>query len=186
GVLSTGVREPGRRRLRVESRAMPKPRSVYACTECGARAPRWLGRCPECGAWSSLIEEPVASAAPARALLRDAPGGGPGGLREVGPGASARLATGIVELDRVLGGGLVPGSVVLLGGEPGVGKSTLALQLAARLCERGARVLYVSGEESPEQIRLRAERLSGGLDPAAAAGTARDSHHAPRRPGADT
>jgi len=148
---------------------MPKPRSVYACTECGARAPRWLGRCPECGAWSSLIEEPVAPA-PARSSPRDATGRAPLALREVALDAGARLATGIGELDRVLGGGLVPGSVVLLGGEPGVGKSTLALQVAARVCERGARVLYVSGEESPEQIRLRAERLGGGFDPAGPAG----------------
>jgi DNA repair protein RadA/Sms len=141
-------------------------RSVYACTTCGAQQPRWLGRCPECGAWSSLVEEPVAGsgASPAapRDLLRVEPGpastGKPRALREIEASSTPRRPTGIPELDRVLGGGLVPGSVVLLGGEPGVGKSTLALQLAAGL-EGFGPFLYVTGEESPEQLRLRAQRL---------------------------
>jgi DNA repair protein RadA/Sms len=121
-----------------------------------------MGRCPECGSWSSLVEE-SAGAGPtaatpelAVALASDAPGK-PRALAEIDAEAQPRLRTNVPELDRVLGGGLVPGSVVLLAGEPGVGKSTLALQLAAGLAP--ARVLYVSGEESPEQIRLRAERL---------------------------
>jgi len=144
---------------------MPKPRSVFACTECGAQAPRWLGRCPECGAWSSLVEEPIGAAPPAPTAGRVAAlGRGPLALREVALDRVGRLETGIGEFDRVLGGGLVPGSVVLLGGEPGVGKSTLALQLAAGLSARSASVLYVSGEESPEQIRLRFERLAGASD----------------------
>jgi len=141
-----------------------RARSVYACTTCGAQQPRWLGRCPECGAWSTLVEEAAAGAgggAP-RDLLRVEPGpaGGakPRQLREIEASATPRRATGIPELDRVLGGGLVPGSVVLLGGEPGVGKSTLALQLAAGLQALGP-FLYVTGEESPEQLRLRAQRL---------------------------
>jgi DNA repair protein RadA/Sms len=151
---------------------MPKARSIFACTECGAQAPRWLGRCPECGAWSSLVEEAVGPAVPeaARGRGRAAPEAGPLALRDVAADRGARLATGIAELDRVLGGGLVPGSVLLLGGEPGIGKSTLALQLAAALRRAGSAVLYVTGEESPEQIRLRAERLLGPLEGAGSAG----------------
>ena len=136
---------------------------MFACTECGAQQPRWLGRCPECGSWSTLVEEPTTGEPPARArgLLRVEPGrtgAKPRSLREIEASSSPRLATGVDELDRVLGGGLVPGSVVLLAGEPGVGKSTLALQLAAGVRARGA-VVYVTGEESPEQLRLRANRL---------------------------
>ena len=142
---------------------MGRERSVFACTECGAQQPRWLGRCPECGSWSTLVEEPATGEPPARArdLLRvepDRAGAKPRSLREIEASSSPRLATGVDELDRVLGGGLVPGSVVLLAGEPGVGKSTLALQLAAGVQARGA-VVYVTGEESPEQLRLRANRL---------------------------
>ena len=139
---------------------MARPRSVHACTRCGAQQPRWLGRCPECGSWGSLVEEPVADAgAPPRELLAAAADSAkPRRLAEISTGESARIGTGLSELDRVLGGGLVPGSVVLLGGEPGVGKSTLGLQLAAVAATRRP-ILYVTGEESPEQLRLRAERL---------------------------
>ncbi len=139
---------------------MGRARSVYACTECGAQQPRWLGRCPECGGWSTLVEERVAAEASApRELLAasETVGAKPRRLIEIDAEAVPRLATGTAELDRVLGGGLVPGSVVLLAGEPGVGKSTLALQLAAGVS--GGPVLYVAGEESPEQVRLRADRL---------------------------
>ncbi len=141
---------------------MARPRTLFACTHCGARQPRWLGRCPDCGEWNTLVEEragPPPEADPRPALL---PADGDGGLRalgEVEPGSAPRLATGLGEVDRVLGGGLVPGSVVLLAGEPGVGKSTLALQIAAAVLRRHGSVLYVCGEESPEQIRLRADRL---------------------------
>jgi DNA repair protein RadA/Sms len=140
---------------------MARVRTVFACSECGAQQPKWMGRCPECGAWSSLVEEQL-GAAPAAPLdplgeARPMSGAKPQRLGEVDPAGLPRLGTGIPEVDRVLGGGLVPGSVVLLAGEPGVGKSTLALQLAAGLAP--APVLYVSGEESPEQIRLRADRL---------------------------
>src|SRR5262245_47216129 len=114
---------------------MPRGRSVFACTECGAQQPRWLGRCPECGGWSTLVEERTpapASPAEGRELsAREPSGTKPRRLAEIDADAVPRLETGIAELDRVLGGGLVPGSVVLLAGEPGVGKSTLALQLAA-------------------------------------------------------
>ncbi len=142
---------------------MAKRRTVHACTECGAQQPRWLGRCPDCGAWESLVEEPLGGPAPGAELLAgsasSASGAKPVALAEIEAERVPRLDTGQPELDRVLGGGLVPGSVTLLGGEPGVGKSTLALQVAARLAEAGRPVLYVSGEESAEQIRLRADRL---------------------------
>ncbi len=136
---------------------------MFACTECGAQSPRWLGRCPSCGGWSTLVEEVrggvgehAASAAPL-GLVGD--GNGPIALGDVVAVEVPRIGTGLGELDRVLGGGLVPGSVVLLGGEPGIGKSTLALQLAAEVQRAGRPVLYVTGEESPQQIRLRAQRL---------------------------
>jgi DNA repair protein RadA/Sms len=143
---------------------MAKIRSVYACTECGAQQPRWLGRCPDCGAWETLVEErPASSNAAALHTIHDdlslGGNGKPRSLGEVDVASTPRLSTGVSELDRVLGGGLVPGSVVLLGGEPGVGKSTLALQVAARIQAAGAGALYVSGEESAEQLRLRADRL---------------------------
>ena len=153
---------------------MARSRSVFVCSECGVQQPRWLGRCPGCGAWETLVEEPQgpADAAAGSDLLSlprasAAPAGAsPVALREVDPTAVPRLASGIGELDRVLGGGLVPGSVVLLGGEPGIGKSTLCLQLAAQVERAGLPVLYVTGEESLEQVRLRAQRLGeigGGL-----------------------
>jgi DNA repair protein RadA/Sms len=142
---------------------MARPRSVYVCNECGAQQARWLGRCPACGAWETLAPEPVGDAAAPRAdLLAADPRGGPAkvvALRDVDGTAAPRIPSGLGEVDRVLGGGLVPGSVLLLGGEPGVGKSTLSLQLACALAARGLRVLYVTGEESLEQVRLRAERL---------------------------
>jgi len=152
---------------------MGKARSVYICAECGTHAPRQLGRCPGCGSWDSLVEEPVgepaAAAGPADLLASEHPGRAVAGagrqerkairLAEVDPEAAPRVHSGIPELDRVLGGGLVPGSVLLLGGEPGVGKSTLCLQLAQQLDRVGRRVLYVTGEESLEQVRLRATRL---------------------------
>ena len=138
---------------------MAKARSTYACTECGAQQPRWLGRCPDCGEWNSLVEE-VARAGPSGASVGPSAGSEkPVTLGTIEPDTLPRLESGVAELDRVLGGGWVPGSVSLLGGEPGVGKSTLALQAAAQLDARGVSTLYVSGEESPEQIRLRAERL---------------------------
>ncbi|MGZ6953303.1 MAG: DNA repair protein RadA [Acidimicrobiia bacterium] len=134
--------------------------AVYECTECGAQAPKWLGRCPECGAWSSLVEE--RPAAPGRGT--DAAAGVVMPLVEVDPAGACGRSTGVPELDRVLGGGLVAGSVTLLGGEPGIGKSTLLLQALGRLAAQGVRCLLVSAEESVEQVRMRADRL-GALDP---------------------
>ena len=145
---------------------MARPRSVHACTECGAQSPRWLGRCPSCGGWNTLVEEPVGGAGESAEAILEAPRGAVQAIRlgDVRSEETPRFSSGISELDRVLGGGIVPGAVLLLGGEPGVGKSTLALQLAAEACAAGRTVLYVCGEESPEQVRLRAERLPG--DPA--------------------
>ncbi len=131
------------------------------CTQCGGQQPKWMGRCPSCGAWETLVEELRAAAATGRALdlvVVDGKRTDVVQLGEVDTSGTARIETGIAELDRVLGGGLVPGSVVLLAGEPGVGKSTLALQVAAEL-KSNAPVLYVTGEESLEQLRLRADRL---------------------------
>ncbi len=135
-----------------------KPRTVFACTQCGARQPRWLGQCPDCGTWDSLVEEAPGADPGAKPLGSGLHGGRPTPLAEIAPGTEARIATGIGELDRALGGGLVSGAVVLIGGEPGVGKSTLQLQAAAALAGT-ERVLYVTGEESSAQVAQRAERL---------------------------
>lgn len=136
-----------------------KPHVVYACSACGAQSPKWLGRCPECAAWNTLAEETAATAAPVRGASAGAGAPEPVRLSDVDAASVPRLLTGLPDLDRVLGGGLVPGSVVLLGGEPGIGKSTLLLQAAARLAKRGGEVLYVSAEESARQVKLRADRL---------------------------
>ena len=151
----------------------PKPRTVYRCTDCGAEYSKWQGRCETCGEWNTLVEE---SAAPRAAAAKGTGGsarriGGSATLSEGGTVAAAprlrdvsgsereRWTTGLAEFDFVLGGGIVPGSMVLVGGEPGIGKSTLLLQIAARLQGAGRSALYVSGEESPLQVKLRADRL---------------------------
>src|ERR1035437_5098525 len=146
--------------------------TVHVCSECGLQSARWQGQCPGCEAWNTLVEESVSPArgysrakGGSRRGLRAAPGRGAPPrldsvpLREVGASAVKRKSTGIGELDRVLGGGLVPGSLVLLGGSPGIGKSTLTNMVLGHLQASGHRTLYVSGEESAEQVRLRAERL---------------------------
>jgi len=144
---------------------MAKVRTVYRCPDCGASAPKWVGQCPGCEAWGTLVEEvdvPSAERNGALALVSSA--GPPVPIGDVDPTEFSPRPTGIGELDRVLGGGLVPGSVTLLGGEPGIGKSTVLLQAAAEVAATGRKVLYLSGEESPQQVRLRAERL-GALHP---------------------
>ncbi len=128
-------------------------RVQYVCQSCGYRAPRWLGRCPSCEAWNSMVEEVEVPRKPAPRTANPVP------LPEVLPLPEQRWPTGMAELDRVLGCGFVPGSLVLVGGDPGIGKSTLALQAAHRLAEAGKAVLYVAGEESPQQTRMRAERV---------------------------
>ncbi|HEX6212516.1 MAG TPA: DNA repair protein RadA [Methylomirabilota bacterium] len=147
-----------------------KARHVFVCQECGGQSPKWLGRCPECGAWNSLVEERVAepTTAPAGHRYSLTALGGAAGAKlyaEVEIATAARLPTGIGELDRVLGGGVVPGSMVLLGGEPGIGKSTLLLQAAAHVATLHGPVLYASGEESEHQIKTRGERLGVGRAP---------------------
>jgi DNA repair protein RadA/Sms len=136
---------------------MAKAAVLYACTECGSSSPRWFGKCPACGSFGTLVEEApeVVSLAPtARPVLR---------LVEVEVDEAERIPTGVPELDRVLGGGLVPASLVLVGGEPGVGKSTVLL-MALREMSKARKVLLVSGEESAAQVKLRAERLGGAGD----------------------
>jgi len=135
---------------------MAKARTAYTCTECGGQAPKWQGQCPHCNAWNSLVETVVERSAPRYQGLTQA--STVQALGEVEAAEAPRRETGIGELDRVLGGGLVPGAVVLLGGDPGIGKSTLLLQALAQLAG-ACRTLYVSGEESAQQIALRARRL---------------------------
>jgi DNA repair protein RadA/Sms len=130
--------------------------AVFVCQSCGATAPKWLGRCPDCAEWNSFVEE--LRVEPARAASR-LPGAEAVSIGDVPPAERPRVATGLPGLDRVLGGGLVPGSVVLLGGEPGIGKSTLLLQAGRGLAAQAREVLYVSAEESAEQVRLRGQRL---------------------------
>jgi len=144
-----------------------KQKTIYTCQECGAQSQKWLGRCPECGAWNSLVEERAvpttagagAAAASAGARYALAATAGPQLYEDIDTVVSARLSTGIDEFDRVLGGGVVPGSLVLIGGEPGIGKSTLLLQAAAHFAHSTGTVLYCSGEESEHQIKSRGQRL---------------------------
>ena len=148
-----------------------KSKAVFICQNCGFSSPKWLGRCPSCGDWNSLIEEIAEdiqadySFPPSEPLL----------YKEIKGAKKKRAETGIQELDRVLGGGVVLGSLVLIGGEPGIGKSTLILQVSRDFCAKGEKVLYVSGEESLEQIKMRGfptaicifwlKRISRGLSP---------------------
>jgi DNA repair protein RadA/Sms len=141
---------------------MSKTRTHFQCQACGYVSPKWLGKCPDCAAWNSFSEERLTPK-----TLKSAGGSAASQvqpLSSVTGGREQRSPLGIKELDRVLGGGLVKGALILIGGDPGIGKSTLLIQAAARLAEKGGTVLYVSGEESPEQIKLRAERLSVDSD----------------------
>jgi DNA repair protein RadA/Sms len=150
---------------------MAKLKTVYRCTDCGADHSKWQGRCDSCGGWNTLVEEASAPKAAAKSAgsarrMGGSASLGEGGsvavaprLRDISGSESERWQTGLDEFDFVLGGGIVPGSMVLVGGEPGIGKSTLLLQIAARLQQTGRSTLYVSGEESPLQVKLRADRL---------------------------
>ena len=170
---------------------MAKPQARFACQQCGAVSPKWTGRCEACGAWNSLVEEVPRERAAKEPRPRHKPPRRPG-ARFCRParrdGRPPRRLTGIAELDRVCGGGFVPGSAILVGGDPGIGKSTLLLQAAAAL--RRARqhgAAYITGEEAIDQVRLRAERLGVADSPVllAAASSVRDivaSLDRPRRP----
>jgi DNA repair protein RadA/Sms len=152
---------------------MPKSRTIFICNECGAESPQWFGRCPACGTYNSLEEQITVQSSggdlPSRGNWQGQPGHVKAGIKPAKPRASltfdqitdrqvTRWASGYGELDRVLGGGVVPGSMVLIGGDPGIGKSTLLLQVSSELAQR-YRILYVSGEESGQQVKLRASRL---------------------------
>ena len=136
-----------------------KPRSQYRCSECHHVTAKWVGRCSDCGTWGTVDEVAVLSAVNGSSMRRAvAPTSPAVPITSIDPGRTRHVHTGITELDRVLGGGVVPGSVTLLAGEPGVGKSTLLLEAAHRWALSGKRALYLSGEESAGQIRMRAER----------------------------
>jgi DNA repair protein RadA/Sms len=138
---------------------MKKSKTVFTCQQCGAQAPKWLGRCPECSAWNSYVEERLGAAPPGGVHAPSLGGRQATRYRDIEHAAVDRLGSGISEFDRVLGGGLVPGSLVLLGGEPGIGKSTLLLQAAAHVAAAGRPVLYCSAEESEHQVKRRGDRI---------------------------
>lgn len=138
-----------------------KPKTVFMCTDCGNEYSKWQGQCSFCGSWNTIVEQKVTPLEENDSRRRTGKGKAPVKLASVGSGkaAGSRITSGIGELDRVLGGGIVPGSLVLISGEPGIGKSTLIIQTAANIASRGDTVLYVSGEESEEQVKLRADRV---------------------------
>ena len=138
---------------------MARQKTIFVCQNCGYKAPKWLGRCPDCGTWNSFVEELTEIGQqdkPRRQPLLDKPQR----IDKVTLNKDVRKKTGLSEFDRTLGGGVVPGSLVLIGGDPGIGKSTLILQVVQRLAQQGHRVLYISGEESVQQIKMRAQRIS--------------------------
>lgn len=137
---------------------MAKSKTVFACQNCGAQSPKWLGRCPDCGQWNTYVEETVEPQS-SRSPLFDEFQAKLQALTDIESDAGAHASIGIAELDRVLGGGYVPGSVTLIGGDPGIGKSTIILQALSSICRHGQTSLYISGEESASQIKLRANRM---------------------------
>ena len=139
-----------------------KEQTIFKCQACGAQAPKWMGRCPDCGTWDSLVEESVQKGVARKRTSSFLPE--PVAINSVPATEADRIQTGMAEFDRVLGGGIVPGSLMLIGGDPGIGKSTLMLQVLAALASAGKKVLYVSGEESIRQISMRSRRLKSGSD----------------------
>jgi DNA repair protein RadA/Sms len=137
---------------------MAKTKAIYICRNCGADSPKWVGRCPSCNQWNTYVEERISTQKTSASAAYVTASAKPIRIDEIQPGKIERIPSGIGELDRLLGGGIVPGSLILIGGEPGIGKSTLALQLAL---STAMKVLYVSGEESPEQLKMRATRVPG-------------------------
>jgi len=143
---------------------MVKTKTIFACQNCGWQSPKWLGRCPECNSWNSFVEEdyaPIKTKGKDRVSFYKAE---PVLLKDVEVKEDSRIKTGIIELDRVLGGGIVPGSVVLIGGDPGIGKSTISLEVSNQLAKQDYTVFYVSGEESVSQTKIRAKRLGAAKD----------------------
>jgi DNA repair protein RadA/Sms len=139
---------------------MAKPKTYFLCQACGYKSQKWLGRCPGCEEWNTLVEErDVPETSQKREYRFFESEKGPVPITDIDKGFDERISSGILEFDRVLGGGAVPGSVILIGGDPGIGKSTLLLQVMGRIAKKGEKILYVSGEESISQIRLRGERL---------------------------
>ena len=136
-----------------------KTKTIYACQDCGAQSPRWVGKCPACQSWNSYVEEQVATKAGGASRREVFFSSSPVLLQDVSTSEDHRQGTALAEFDRVMGGGLVPGGVTLIGGDPGIGKSTLTLQVSCQLGAQGLRVLYVSGEESVKQTKMRADRL---------------------------
>lgn len=140
--------------------AVSKDKTIWFCRNCGNESPKWMGRCPACGEWNTMVESVVATGKPSRNQpARQASGNRPMHLKEIDSSAECRMSLGMGEIDRLLGGGIVRGSLVLVGGEPGIGKSTLSLQIP--LFSPGLKTLYVSGEESARQVKMRADRLGG-------------------------
>ncbi len=137
---------------------MAKVRTKFVCNECGSESPKWMGKCPECGQWNTLVEEIEQKESQAQQRLLDVLSK-PESLLDISNNIEERLSTGISELDRVMGGGIVKGSLILVGGDPGIGKSTLLLQVSNNIGIKGLKVLYISGEESAAQIKLRASRM---------------------------
>lgn len=138
---------------------MARTKIRYVCANCGSVSSRWLGRCPQCGEWNTMMEEQAVPEPPKGVGARQGKGAKPALLQDIAMEQMSRVRTGIGELDRVLGGGIVPGALILLSGDPGIGKSTLVLQIADAVCRHAGAVLYGSGEESAGQIKVRAERL---------------------------
>lgn len=139
---------------------MAKEKKLFYCRECGNETAKWQGKCPGCGGWNTLVEAPVVKTATGKSkAVVSAAGAEPARMKDIAIEAENRLVTGIREMDRVLGGGIVAGSLVLVGGDPGIGKSTLLLQMCKNLSDQGKKVLYVSGEESLKQIKLRGDRI---------------------------
>ena len=136
-----------------------RPKTRFSCQNCGHQAPRWTGRCPDCGEWNTLKEEVIRRSGAGGQLVSGLDLQHPTPIEDIVASDEMRLQTGIEELDRVLGGGVVPGSVILVGGDPGIGKTTLLLQALPRLVQQGGKLLYVSGEESARQIKMRSDRL---------------------------
>lgn len=144
-----------------EKKMATKEKTVWFCTNCGNESPKWMGKCPACGQWNTMVEQTVATGKANRnqSVAASSPGHRPMILKEIDSSAENRIALGLEEIDRLLGGGIVKGSLVLIGGEPGIGKSTLSLQIP--LHSPGLKTLYVSGEESARQVKMRADRLGG-------------------------